>query len=67
MTECQSKKDKIENELFEIAVELTALGDMIPGLFFNIDELEPETPYAIKLLIMDIRKRVDDLRKYICS
>ena len=59
------KSEKVENELFEIAAELTALGDMIPGLFLNIEEMEPETPMGIKLLLADIRKRADDLRKYI--
>ncbi|MCL2800524.1 MAG: hypothetical protein FWD28_02025 [Treponema sp.] len=65
MTEYTNKSEKAENELAEIAAELTALGDMIPGLFLNIEEMEPETPGGIKLLLADIRKRVDDLRKYI--
>ncbi len=60
-----SKWDKVENELFEIAAELIALGDMIPCLFLNIEEIEPETPKGIKLLLTDIRRRTDDLRKYI--
>jgi hypothetical protein len=59
------KSEKVENELFEIAAELTALGDMIPGLFLNIEEMEPDTSKGIKILLADIRKRVDDLRKYI--
>jgi DNA-directed RNA polymerase subunit F len=62
-----SKSERAENELFEIAAELTALGDMIPGLFMDIEEIEPETPGGIKILLADIRKRVDDLRKYIGS
>jgi hypothetical protein len=61
MTKCEY----VENELFEIAAELTALGDMIPGLFPDVEEMEPETPGGIKILLADIRKRVDDLRKYI--
>jgi DNA-directed RNA polymerase subunit F len=65
MIEYTSKSEKVENELFEIAAELTALGDMIPGLFLDIEEMEPETPRGIKILLADIRKRVDDLRKYI--
>jgi len=65
MIECNIKSDKVENELFEIALELTALGDMIPNLFLNIEDMEPETPKAIKILLTDIRKRLDDLRKYV--
>ena len=65
MTEYISKSERVENELFEIAAELTALGDMTPDLFLNIEEMEPETPKGIKILLADIRKRVDDLRKYI--
>jgi len=65
MIECNIKSDKVENELFEIAGEITALGDMIPNLFLNIEDMEPETPKGIKILLTDIRKRVDDLRKYI--
>ena len=60
-----TKWDEVENELFEIAAGLTALGDMIPSLFFDIEEMEPETPRGIKILLADIRKRVDDLRKNI--
>jgi DNA-directed RNA polymerase subunit F len=65
MAESTGKWDEVENELFEIAAELTALGDMIPGLFLNIEEMEPETPKGIKILIADTRKRIEDLRKYI--
>ena len=65
MTEYTSKAEKVENELFEIAAEITALGDMVPCLFLDIEEMEPETPSGIKILLTDIRKRVDDLRKYI--
>ena len=65
MIEYTSKSEKAENELAEIAAELTALGDMIPNLFLNIEEMEPETPRGIKILLANIRKRIDDLRKYI--
>ena len=44
MTEYTNISEKVENELFEIATELTALGDMIPNLFLNIEEMEAETP-----------------------
>ena len=44
MTEYTRKCEQVENELAEIAAELTALGDMIPCLFLNIEEMEPETP-----------------------
>ena len=67
MIEYTSKTEKVENELAEISAELTSLGDMIPGLFLNIEEMEPETPRGIKILLADIRKRVDGLRKYIGS
>ena len=65
MSEYTSKSEKVENELSEIASELTALGDMIPGLFLNIEDMEPGTPRGIKILLADMRKRIDDLRKYI--
>jgi hypothetical protein len=65
MTEYLIKSEKVENELFEIAGEITALADMIPNLFLNIEEMEPETPIGIKTLLLDIRKRIDELRKYI--
>jgi len=38
---------------------------MIPNLFLNIEDMEPETPKGIKILFTDIRKRLDDLRKYV--
>ena len=65
MSEHTSKSEKVENELAEISAELTALGDMIPGLFLNAEEMEPGTPRGIKILLADIRKRIDDVRKYI--
>ena len=64
MNESPNKTERMENELAEIAAELIALGDMIQGLFLN-EEMEPETPKGIKILITDIRKRLDCLRKYI--
>jgi len=65
MTEYTGKLEEVENELAEIAAELTALGDMIPGLFLNIEDMEPGTPKGIKILIADTRKRIVDLRKHI--
>jgi len=65
MAECTGKWEEVENELAEIATELIALGDMIPGLFLNIEELEAETPRGIKLLLTEIRRRVESLRNYI--
>ena len=67
MSEYKGKWEEVENELAEITAELIALGDMIPGLFLNIEEMEPETPRGIKILLADIRKRVEDLRKYVGS
>ena len=63
MTEYTGKWDEVENELAEIAAELTALGDMVPGLFLNIEDMEPGTPKGIKILITATRKRIEDLRK----
>jgi predicted nucleic acid-binding Zn-ribbon protein len=65
MAEYTGKWDEVENELAEIAAELTALGDMIPELFLNYEDMEPGTPKGIKILIADTRKRIEDLRKYI--
>ena len=67
MTEYTGKCERVENELAEIASGLTALGDMVPGLFLNIEEMEPGTPKGVKILLTDIRKRVEDLRKYVGS
>jgi hypothetical protein len=64
MTEHNIKNEQVEYELMEIASVLTAMGDMIQGLF-NYEEIESETPKGIKILIADIRKRIDNLRKYI--
>jgi hypothetical protein len=65
MTEYTSKCDHVENELAEIAAELTAVGDMLPGLFLNYEDMEPGTPKGVKVLITGIRKRVEDVRRYI--
>jgi len=51
MTEYIGKWEEVENELVEIAAELTALGDMIPALFLNIEDMEPGTPKGIKILL----------------
>ena len=67
MTEYTRKCEQGENELAEIAAELTALGDMIPCLSLNIEETEPETPRGIKILLTGIRKQVGDLRRYVNS
>jgi hypothetical protein len=67
MAEYTGKWDDVENELFDIATEITALGDMIPGLFLNYEDMEPETPKGVKILLADIRKRVKNLRKYVGS
>jgi hypothetical protein len=65
MTEYTGKCEQVENELAEIAAELTALGDMIPGLFLNYEDMEPGTPKGVKILLTDIRKRIEDVRKYV--
>jgi len=65
MTEYTGKCEQAENELAEIAAELTALGDMIPGLFLNYEDMEPVTPRGVKILLAGIRKRVEDVRKYV--
>ena len=65
MTEYTGKCERVENELAEIAFKLTALEDMIPGLFLNIETMEPGTPKGVKMFLSDVRKRVEDLRKYV--
>jgi len=67
MTEYTGKCEQVENELSEIAAELTALGDMIPELFLNYEDMEPGTPKGVKILITDTRKRIEDVRKYVGS
>jgi hypothetical protein len=59
--------EQVENELAEIAAEITALGDMIPGLFLNTEDMEPGTPRGIKILLAEIRGRINSLRKYVDS
>jgi len=53
--------DQMQNELAEIADELTALADMVPALF-NYEDMEKATPKGLKIIIMGIRKRVESLR-----
>jgi hypothetical protein len=65
MTEYTGKYERTENELAEIAAELTALGDMVPGLLLNADDMETGTPAGVKVLITGIRRRVETLRKYV--
>jgi hypothetical protein len=65
MTECPGKYEQVENELAEIAAEITALGDMIPGLLLNSEDMEQGTPRGIKILLTDIERRIHRLRKYI--
>jgi hypothetical protein len=64
MAEYKGKWDEVENELFDIAAEVTALGDIIPGLFLNYEDMESETPKGVKILLTDIRKRIEDFRNY---
>jgi len=64
MKENNSSREQVENELAEIAAELTALSDMIPGLFL-IEDMEPATPRGVKTLITDICQRIEYLRKYV--
>jgi hypothetical protein len=64
MLENNSKNERVQYELMEIAAELTAMGDMIQGLFLN-EEMEKETPKGVKILITGMRKRIDALRKYV--
>ena len=53
--------DELQNELAEIAAELTALADMIPALF-SYEDMEKATPKGLKIIITNIRKRVEALR-----
>jgi DNA-directed RNA polymerase subunit F len=62
MTEHTSKVEQAENELIEIADELTAMGDMAAALFSDYEDMEPETPRGIKILLVQIRKRIDGVR-----
>jgi hypothetical protein len=65
MTEYAGKWEQVENGLAEIAAEVTALGDMIPALIQYGEDMEPGTPRGIKILLTEIRKRTEDLRKYV--
>jgi hypothetical protein len=53
----------IENELLEIAAELTAMGDMVSALLSDTEDMEPGTPGGIKLLLTEIRSRLDRARQ----
>jgi hypothetical protein len=59
--------ERVENELMDIAAELTALGDMIPAIIQNYEDMEAHTPQGIKLLLEGMRKRIEDVRRYIDS
>ena len=54
--------EQIENELSEIATELIAMGDMVKVLLSDYEDMEPGTPNGIKILFMEIRKRLDGVR-----
>ena len=64
MTEQKEKWERVQYELMEISAELTAMGDMIQGLFLN-EEMETVTPKGVKIIMMGNGKRLDDLRKYV--
>jgi hypothetical protein len=55
--------EQMENDLADTAAELTALGDMIPVLLLNYEDMEAHTPQGIKILITGIRNRVEGIRK----
>ena len=63
MTEHTNKWDDVENELADIAAELTAMGDMVAILLTDFEDMEPETPRGIKILILEIRKRIEGVCK----
>ena len=60
-------REQVENELVEIALALTAMGDMVAILLTDYEDMEPETPRGIKILLLEIRKRIENLREYIGS
>ncbi len=64
MNNSTNRWEEVENELAEIAIELTALGDMIPSIFHK-DDIEPETPSGIKILLTEMRKRIEKIRRKI--
>jgi hypothetical protein len=53
----------VENELLDIAAELTAMGDMVSALLSDYEDMEPGTPGGVKILLTDIRKRIDRARQ----
>jgi hypothetical protein len=59
----QKTIEQAENELADIAAELTALGDMIPVLLLNYEDMEAHTPQGIKILITDIKNHIEGIRK----
>jgi len=63
MAEYTGKWEKVENELAEIAHELTAMGDMVAILLTDYEDMEPETPKGIKIILLEIRKRIEGVRK----
>jgi DNA-directed RNA polymerase subunit F len=63
MTKYTGKWEEVENELAEIAHELTAMGDMVAILLSDYEDMEPETPKGIKIILLEIRKRIEGVRK----
>ena len=63
MTKYLGKWEEVENELAEIAHELTAMGDMVAILLSDYEDMEPETPKGIKVILLEIRKRIERVRK----
>jgi hypothetical protein len=55
--------EPLENELLEIAAELTAMGDMVSTLLSDYEDMESGTPGGIKILFTEIRKRIDRVRQ----
>lgn len=62
-TNRREQREQIENELAEIADELTAMGDMVAVLLLDYEDMEPETPRGIKSLLLEIRKRIEGVRE----
>jgi len=63
MTKYTGKWEEVENELAEISHELTAMGDMVAILLSDYEDMEPETPKGIKIILLEIRKRIEGVRK----
>ena len=57
------KREQVKNELAEIADTLTAMGDMVAILLTDYEDMESETPRGIKILLLEIRKRIEGVRK----